>query len=307
MLTLNPELRRAANMLSTLMYSSEGLSPPLTPKYALASILAGVSTTAFTIWVQEPPTARLICFTSMAYFLAYQLMRLTGSLQPQPGSISPAEMAEWRDRILSFINGALLTIGALLCFAEWPYSPASEGFVSQHIWSQPVTFAALITGYLQWDLCWVIWHQRSSPDVESVVHHTLFIAMAQYVLWGWYFKVPFAWLALAEISTPSLNVRWFLAVSKNKGAAYRINNVIFAVTFLGSRVIGYSFGIAHLWANFGLWRYEKTGLFAVVACIHLGFLLNLYWANGVVKAMLKAIRGGGASAKVSPKGESLSA
>ena len=36
----------------------------------------------------------------------------------------------------------------------------------------------------------------------------LFIGMTHSVLLGWIFKRPFAWLALAELSTVFLNGRW---------------------------------------------------------------------------------------------------
>ena len=37
--------------------------------------------------------------------------------------------------------------------------------------SHPCTFASIFVGYLHWDLCWVLWHQRASPDLGSIVHH----------------------------------------------------------------------------------------------------------------------------------------
>ena len=44
--------------------------------------------------------------------------------------------------------------------------------------------------YLQWDLCWVIYHHHAAHDWGSIVHHGMFTAMTHYVLHGWFFKKP---------------------------------------------------------------------------------------------------------------------
>ena len=204
----------------------------------------------------------------------------------------PRVEAEWRSRLLSAFNAVILVIGSLLCFSEWPYQGA-EGFVSAHIWSHPVTFASIFVGYLQHDLVWVLWHQKTTPDVAAVIHHSMFIAITHYVLWGWYFKQPYAWLSFAELSTPFLNARWFYAVTKRKNElAYFVHSVAFASTFLATRVVGYTLGIWNLWANYSLWRDERWGLYCVVAGCHAGLALNLFWSRAVVKNVLRAMKAG---------------
>lgn len=136
--------------------------------------------------------------------------------------------------------------------------------------------------------------QASSPDAASVFHHSLFIAITHYVLWGWYFKQPYAWLSFAELSTPFLNGRWFLAVLGQKsGATYMAISVAFALTFLATRVLGYVLGIADIWKCYPLWKDAKPGLYAVIAGCHAGLLLNLFWSRSVVGALVRVLRGKG--------------
>ena len=266
-------------------------SPPLCVPWALVSgcvacVLGYVTT------LQEPKCARLITATSAFYACFYALMRATGLLQPAAGTIKPAEFAEWRSRVGSTLSAIVLIIGALLCFSEWPY-PAAEGWISDHLWSHPVTFASMFVGYLQFDLCWVLYHQRATPDPASAIHHSLFIAITHYVLWGWYFKQPYAWLSFAELSTPFLNLRWFLAVADMKsGKAYLLASWAFALTFLVTRVGGYAWGIFDIWRSYHLWKVAKPGLYAVVAGCHAGFALNLFWSQAVIGALLRAAGGG---------------
>jgi len=166
------------------------------------------------------------------------------------------------------------------------------------VWSHPVTFASLFVGYLQFDLCWVLWHQRATPDVASAVHHSLFIAITHYVLWGWYFKQPYAWLSVAELSTPFLNARWFLAVlGRKSGFAYLAVSAAFAATFLATRVVGYALGLWDLWRCYHLWQPARRGLYFVIAGCHAGFALNLFWSRSVVTALLRAAKGGARAAE----------
>eukprot|EP00965_Chrysotila_dentata_P037969 1261966-Pleurochrysis_carterae.AAC.1 len=139
----------------------------------------------------------------------------------------------------------------------------------------------------------MLWHANHTFDAAAVVHHILFIAISHYVLYGWYFKVPFAWLSAAELSTLPLNARWFLAVANKKASrAYLAASAAFAAFFILTRVIGYGLGIAHLWANYALWREAEYGLYFVVGGVHAGFALNLMWAKKVVANVAKAIGGG---------------
>lgn len=139
----------------------------------------------------------------------------------------------------------------------------------------------------------MLWHNGASPDAASAIHHTLFIAITHYVLWGWYFKQPYAWLSFAEVSTPFLHARWFLAViGRKEGSAYTAASLLFASTFLATRVVGYILGIWDLWNCYALWKDAKWGLYAVVAGCHAGLLLNLFWSRAVIGAVVRAVKGG---------------
>ena len=99
---------------------------------------------------------------------------------------------------------------------------------------------------------------------------------------------------LRKQSTPFLNLRWFYAVRGNKGAAYFKASVAFALTFIATRVIGYSLGLLDLWRHRALWRPAKWGLYAVIGGVHAGYALNLFWSKTVIGNLIRAARGGGA-------------
>ena len=138
--------------------ASRATSPPVNIGWAVCALVAAIGCGAITAQ-QELASMRIIVATTFAHAALYGLMSLTGLFQPSAGRLTPTEMSEWRARVCSTVNALILIVGAVLCFSEWPYSPAKEGWISDHTWSHPVTFASIFVGYLQWDLCWVIFHQ----------------------------------------------------------------------------------------------------------------------------------------------------
>jgi len=47
-------------------------------------------------------------------------------------------------------------------------------------------------------------------DLSFILHHVIFMTAAAYVLGNSIMAFPFVWLALGEISTPSVNLRCLL-------------------------------------------------------------------------------------------------
>ena len=79
--------------------------------------------------------------------------------------------------------------------------------------------------------------------------------------------------------------------NRKEGAAYTAASLLFALTFLSTRVLGYGLGIYDLWVNEALWANERWGLKAVVAGCHAGFALNLFWSRSVLAALGRAMSG----------------
>jgi len=204
----------------------------------------------FSFQANEPSCriAFLIASTTAIYGISYALLRhyneflqppLSSWLVDNPNSGGNNEgddvdcnnkaalvAAEWRSRLLAIANALILIVGSGLCFTEWisTYVPESEGWVKtlplqcnitsnicSCFSSHPNTYASLFVGYLQWDLCWLIWHRDTHYDIGSMIHHSIFIGVTQFVLTETYFRKPFAWLSLTELSTP------FFARSVDKG------------------------------------------------------------------------------------------
>ena len=244
---------------------------------------------------QEDAVSSIIKNTTVTYATVYQMLRWTGLFQPtkKKTNLKYGDEAEWRSRIIATVNAVILIVGSILCFLEWPDMPWGEGIIpTVKMWRYPVTFASLFVGYLQWDFCWLIYHYKENKDVSSLIHHTLFILITHYVLSGRTMCRPFAWLSFTELSTPFLNIRWFLAVSGKKTSIwYTRSSVLFAVTFLFTRVFGYTLGLLDVWLHSEIWLSNGPwGLHAVILGLHAGWLLNLFWGSKVISALTRMIR-----------------
>eukprot|EP00536_Pseudo-nitzschia_multiseries_P004599 jgi/Psemu1/302682/fgenesh1_kg.77_\ len=123
-----------------------------------------------------------------------------------------------------------------------------------------------------------------------MIHHCIFIAVTHFVLWGTYFRRPFAWLSLTEVSTPFLHLRWFLAATgrKEKSKLYVYISVGFALSFLSTRAVGYGLGLVDLWLSRASWS-PIAGLWGVVFGLHLAYGLNLFWSVRVGSALARAL------------------
>lgn len=68
-------------------------------------------------------------------------------------------------------------------------------------------------GYLLYDTSNMLVYFKYLGDPSAIAHHILFMLAAAYVLDQSIMAFPFIWLALGEISTPSVNLRWGCSVA----------------------------------------------------------------------------------------------
>ena len=258
-------------------------------------IIATVGVYAYLVNLQIPKIAFIITSSTLLFTGLYGVLRQTRFLHPA-NKVEPHIEAEWRSRIIGTVHAIILTIGSALCFLEWRHllEPSHAWHVpvrSPENEYHPVLFASVFVGYLQYDFLWLIYHRKKNFDAGSMIHHALYIAITHYVLHGYYFVRLFAWLSFCEVSTPFLHLRWFCAVSNKKDSKwYTIWSLLFAATFLFSRVLCYGFGLIDIWYHRSYWLPLPYGLYSVIAGVHLGYVLNLFWAVKVISAAKKQMK-----------------
>jgi len=84
--------------------------------------------------------------------------------------------------------------------------------------------------------------------------------------------------------------RFLQAKGTRSGKAYDTYSLLFALTFLLTRVGGYGWGLYDLWRAYVQWQPAHWGLYVVIALLHVGYALNLLWASKVVGAARRAMK-----------------
>jgi len=255
----------------------------------LARLSVCIIVFSFLTTQQSYDDAMLMTISTLFFTFCYAIVRQTRLFHPKPGVLSPAEETEWRSRIIGILHAIIITIGSLHCFSEWRNMTHEESWSS----ANRVTsfWATIFGGFLQYDICWIIYHLDEYDDISALFHHILFLGATHYNVNNCYFARPYAWLSLAELSTPFLHLRWFFAVAGRKDEPmYFFNSYMFASTFLLTRVVGYTWGLWDVWWNGSeIWMKLPAGAYIVMASVHAGYGLNLFWGVKVLKALMRAL------------------
>jgi hypothetical protein len=136
------------------------------------------------------------------------------------------------------------------------------------------------------------------PDLggwDSITHHVIFVMASFAAGWNKIFCFPFSWLVVGELSTPFLNLRWFLrAVGMKDSSLATINGLLFAITFFIARVLIFGWGVFEMVIDFSfIWNKIESvyGVRYVVVNIFAAFALNLYWFYLIVMGILRTFLG----------------
>ncbi|KVI03757.1 TRAM/LAG1/CLN8 homology domain-containing protein [Cynara cardunculus var. scolymus] len=152
-------------------------------------------------------------------------------------------------------------------------------------------------GYFLSDLAMIIWTYPTLGGLEYVLHHGLsMLAIGQSVLSGqaqfYIFMVLFT-----EITTPFVNLRWYLDVAGKKNSTlYLSNGVAMVVGWLVARVVLFVFFFYHLFMHFDqVKQMYPTGFYSMLTIPPALAMMNLFWfwkiAKGLIKTLTKLRRG----------------
>ncbi|BDA44408.1 probable TLC domain-containing protein 4 [Coccomyxa sp. Obi] len=216
-------------------------------------------------------------------------MQCTGLTLPK-NKLKRKDQVEWHSRVISSVHATVLCLGSLMCYLELQ-NKSREALVSGYAVC-PDVFARIFLGYLLYDTTNMLAYYKYLGDKSAIIHHVIFACAAAYVLSYSIMAYPFIWLSLCEISTPSLNLRWHLAVTGHKDSSlYVANGVLLTILFFASRVVSYGAGMWHLWGLRDVWAAPGQPPFnpVLVGLFFLGYLLNLYWMQAILHGVVRAL------------------
>jgi len=200
-----------------------------------------------------------IVVTTLGIYTAYALLFAPTEIQMR----IPTETVSAPD--LAFRDAAVLTESINLVFLSW----------------------------LCYDVIHLVLNFPTLGGADTLAHHFAFMGAS--VLCSVYriFPFSFSWLVAMEISSPWLNVRWYLLTTGRKGSKWLdYTNQAFGYSFILARVLMYGVGLVHLWANHGLLLLGKQAvpaapIYVILTLVTAGYGLQLFWLKKILSMSKK--------------------
>ncbi|XP_015882960.3 uncharacterized protein LOC107418773 [Ziziphus jujuba] len=226
--------------------------------------------------------------------LVYDLTQLISTFYFKSyASLTKMQRIEWNNRGISTVHAIFITATSLY-FVFW-----SDLFSDQQLAgivtfrSSPMsTFALGVSvGYFSADLLMILWLYPSLGGMEYVVHHSLSgIAVAYSMLSGEGQLYTFMVL-ISEITTPEVNMRWYLdTAGMKRSSAYLINGIAIFFAWLGARILLFGYMFYHVYLHYDqVIQMHIFGYFLVFVVPSVLATMNLMWFGKILKGLKKQL------------------
>ncbi|KAL1537587.1 TLC domain-containing protein 4-B-like [Salvia divinorum] len=227
--------------------------------------------------------------------LAYELSQLISTFYSRNyNALTKTQRMDWNNRGISTLHAVFISIMSLY-FVFW-----SELFSDQNHSAGLVTFRnssistfslGLSVGYFLSDLAMICWQYPSLGGPEYVLHHSLSAIAVAYAMYMGEGQLYTYMVLISEITTPWINIRWYLDVSGlKKSTAYLINGVVIFFSWLVARICLFGYMFYHVYRHHNqVMRMHIFGsLLVFVVPVALG-IMNLMWFGKILKGMKKTL------------------
>ena len=245
------------------------------------------------MWFQE----------ALLYFACWQGLNFACRFFISPlfatyGSLPESEQAYWNYSLVSSIHAVVISVMAFQALAETPalYSSSDLMLVTPQT---TITFKVFWGYILQDTLGSIYYNSKWSGWQANLIHH-----LAAMLCWGQLLDGGFAHFMgligiISEITTPFVNLRWFLHKAGLKDTTlYLLNGLTMTLLWFIIRIGGFGmlgFRIAASWDAVMALRPDQQ--FTVVFSYVVGYSLQIFWFYKIVRGALKALDIGGGKKK----------
>ncbi|KAI3654270.1 hypothetical protein MP228_000989 [Amoeboaphelidium protococcarum] len=231
------------------------------------------------------PTVVLSFAVWQAVMLASR--RVSPLLVPQYAKLLRQKQIQWDIRVVAFLHSVLISALSLVVLNdEQLYRNRLLGYsyISGQVY-------AIAIGFFTWDLYICIVHYKDY-GLGFLVHalSCLLVFLYSMTPFAMYYGAVFL---LFELSTPFLNMHWFMIKLQREGSKwYRVNGVLLAVSFFLVRII-YGFYMSFQFLRDLHYHQAAVPLFHKtlypLANVVLNSL-NLFWFSKILSGMFSSIR-----------------
>lgn len=200
---------------------------------------------------------------------------------------------EWKNRGISTFHALFIAAASyyFVVISNLFDEHAEEVLIINRSSAASDTILAMSIGYFLSDLVMIIYAYPTLGGLEYVLHHGLsMLAIIQSLICGQAQFYNFVVL-FSEITTPCVNLRWYLdVVGKKNSTLYLLNGVGVFAGWLVARVILFVFFFHHMFTHFDqVKQLYWTILYSMLTIPPLLAMMNLFWFWKITKGLIKIL------------------
>ncbi|EPS63169.1 hypothetical protein M569_11619, partial [Genlisea aurea] len=199
---------------------------------------------------------------------------------------------EWNNRGFSTFHAIVVAAAALYLFLFSDVFANSPDYPIVFR-SSPLSDAVLgvSLGYFLTDLAMILYQYPALGGAEYIIHHGLSMYSILLSLLTGQAQFYILMVLLTEITTPFVNLRWYLDASGLKTSKlYIANGVALFFGWLAARIVLIAYFFYHIWRHLDQVRKVfPVGFYSLIGVPGLLFLMNVFWFWKIAKGMVKTL------------------
>ncbi|XP_023533880.1 transmembrane protein 56-B-like isoform X2 [Cucurbita pepo subsp. pepo] len=223
---------------------------------------------------------------------------LTGILSLQSfkayGKLSDFGKVEWNNRGFSTFHALVAASSSLyLVLLSSTFNPGSsnELLIRRTSSLSDMTLGFSI-GYFLSDLAMVLWFFPALGGLEYVLHHGLSLFSIIQSLLSGQGQVYILMVLFTEITTPFVNLRWYLDNAGQKNSnLYVINGIALFFGWLVARIVLFIYFFGHMFKHFDeVKSVYPLGFYTLLAVPPMLAIMNIFWFWKIARGMIKTLK-----------------
>uniref|UniRef100_A0A7N0TLD6 TLC domain-containing protein n=1 Tax=Kalanchoe fedtschenkoi TaxID=63787 RepID=A0A7N0TLD6_KALFE len=229
-----------------------------------------------------------------AFKMIYDVTQLISTFYFKTYStLTKVQRMEWNNRGISTVH-AMFIAALALYFVFWSDLFSDKNHLG------PLTFRnshlstfglGVSVGYFLSDIAMILWLYPSIGGIEYVIHHSLSGIAVAYAMFTGEGQLYTYMVLISEVTTPEINMRWYLDISGMKrSGAYLLNGIVIFFTWLVARILLFVYMFYHVYLHMEqVNRMHIFGFLLVFVVPAVLGVMNLMWFGKILRGLRKTL------------------
>ncbi|KAL5720696.1 hypothetical protein ACHQM5_013340 [Ranunculus cassubicifolius] len=210
--------------------------------------------------------------------------------------LTKLQKMEWNNRGFSTFHALVVAVGSfyLLVLSDHFGENSHDGSFINRTSVFSDTMLGVSIGYFLSDMGMILWYFPALGGFEYLLHHALSMFSILLSLISGQGQYYILMVLFSEMTTPFVNLRWYLDVANQKGSKlYICNGIALFLGWLVARVVLFTYFFVHMYLHFDqVKEIFPLGFYSLLTVPPVIAVMNLFWfwkiAKGLVKTLAKA-------------------